>query len=286
MTDIRVEHDRIGLAQWRQNTTGTLGLVMTMGALHEGHLDLVREARAHCDNVLVTVFVNPLQFGEDEDLDRYPRDLTGDIKKLDAVHADVVFAPSVDVMYPQGKPMVTFNLGAVAADFEGKIRPDHFAGVAEIVTKMFNITRPDVAYFGQKDAQQLAVIRQVVRDLDMPLQISAVPIRRDVDGLALSSRNTYLTEEERASALAMPAALRLGVQEAATSGSAKQVLKVTKDALRAAEGIKIDYIDLVDPMTFQHISEVDGILTGCLIAAIRVGDTRLIDNQLVVLNRN
>lgn len=176
------------------NLEGDVALVMTMGALHDGHLSLVRAAREAAPNVVVSIFVNPLQFGPNEDFEAYPRDLEADLELLDTVGVDVVYAPEVEDVYPR-TTLVRIDPGPVAAIFEGKTRPTHFAGVLQVVHKVFNLVQPDVAFFGQKDAQQLALIRTMVADLDMPLEIRAVPIKREESGLAMSSRNTYLSEE-------------------------------------------------------------------------------------------
>ncbi|NJP53944.1 pantoate--beta-alanine ligase [Streptomyces sp. SBST2-5] len=202
-------HDALG----RHAVPGRTAVVMTMGALHEGHATLIRAAREHVGRegfVTVTVFVNPLQFGEGEDLDRYPRTLDADLKTAEQAGADIVFAPSAEEMYPGGRPEVTLRAGAMGERLEGAARPGHFDGMLTVVAKLLHLTRPDVAFFGQKDAQQLALIRRMVRDLNFGVEIVAVPTVREEDGLALSSRNRYLSPQERRTALALSRALFAG----------------------------------------------------------------------------
>ena len=272
---------RAELATWRNGVRGKLGLVMTMGALHEGHLDLVRAAKAQADTVLVTVFVNPTQFAPGEDYDTYPRDLAGDAAKLQAVGADALFAPTPEVMYPAGEALVRFDPGRAASILEGKTRPTHFAGVLLVVGKMFHLTRPDVAAFGKKDAQQLAIVSQMVTDLDFPLTILPVEIRREPDGLALSSRNRYLSPNERATALNLSQALKWGQENASRLGAGDLAAKV-RQRLEAVPGIDVDYVALVNPVGFVPIT---GDFRGRAILALaaKVGSTRLIDNMDVQL---
>ena len=221
---------------------------MTMGALHEGHLALVRAAKKAADNVVVSIFVNPLQFGPGEDYEAYPRDLEADLAFLEAVGVQAVYAPEAEDVYPRD-PLVRIDPGPMAAVLEGKTRPTHFAGVLQVVHKVLNLVRPDIAFFGQKDAQQLALIRTMAADLDMPVEIRAVPIERDVDGLALSSRNST----ERIEALALNQALAVGADAAQRGLSPKEVRDVAERHLREAPGVKIDYLALVDPETFAAI---------------------------------
>ncbi|WP_299295498.1 pantoate--beta-alanine ligase [uncultured Mobiluncus sp.] len=272
---------RVELATWRNGVGGKLGLVMTMGALHEGHLDLVRAAKAQADTVLVTVFVNPTQFAPGEDYDTYPRDLAGDAAKLQAVGADALFAPTPEVMYPAGEALVRFDPGRAASILEGKTRPTHFAGVLLVVGKMFHLTRPDVAAFGKKDAQQLAIVSQMVTDLDFPLTILPVEIRREPDGLALSSRNRYLSPNERDTALNLSQALKWGQENASRLGAGDLAAKV-RQRLEAVPGIDVDYVALVNPVGFVPIT---GDFRGRAILALaaKVGSTRLIDNMDVQL---
>lgn len=271
------------LAHALQKLEGDVALVMTMGALHDGHLSLVRAARESAPNVVVSIYVNPLQFAPGEDYEAYPRQLEADMALLDTVGVEVVYAPIDDDMYPR-EPLVRIHPGPVATVFEGKTRPTHFAGVLQIVHKVFNLVRPTYAFFGQKDAQQLALIRTMVADLDMPLEIRAVPIKRADDGLALSSRNSYLSASERQQALALSRSLAKGSEAAADGASAGEVLAAARTSLESAPGVKIDYIALVDPETFEKIEAApEGGMTGLLATAAWVGSTRLIDNLEVEL---
>lgn len=259
----------------RANGGASVALVPTMGALHRGHLSLVRTARSMADVVVVSIFVNPLQFGVNEDLDSYPRDLTADLDTLAGL-ADYVFAPTVDAMYPSGAPVVTIDPGPVARMFEGQARPRLFAGALTVVAKLLNIVRPDIAVFGEKDAQQVFLITAMVRDLNLPVAIVAAPLVRDTDGLALSSRNAYLSAAERSSALAISAAL------AAAEDNRHMGLQATISAAQAVlvgePGLDLDYLVAVDPDTFLPVGdEPHGDVR--LIVAAQVGSTRLIDNQ-------
>jgi pantoate--beta-alanine ligase len=233
---------------------GTVGLVPTMGAFHAGHLALFTAARQENDVVVASLFVNPAQFGADEDLDRYPHDEERDADLAEQAGVDILFAPRADEMYPDGYA-TWVDVGELGKRLEGEFRPDHFRGVATVCLKLFNMVEPDRAYFGQKDAQQAAVVKQLVRDLNLGLEIRVVPTVRDKDGLALSSRNAYLSPEEREAALALPRAL------------------ATKDVERAREllrGLEVDYVE-----------EADFNGRRVLAAAVRVGKTRLIDNVIL-----
>ncbi|SKC39623.1 pantoate--beta-alanine ligase [Krasilnikoviella flava] len=263
--------------------TDLRAVVMTMGALHDGHLQLVRQARETAGptgQVIVTIFVNPLQFGAGEDLDRYPRDLDGDVAKLASVGADLVFAPTPDVVYPDGDPIVRVSAGRIGEVLEGESRPGHLDGVLTVVLKLMHLTRPDAALFGEKDAQQLLAVRRMVRDLDVDVEVHGVPIVRDPDGLAMSSRNAYLSDDERASALALSRALRAGAD--AAGGGAPAVLEAASGILEAAAGVEIDYLALVDPTTVDPVP-ADFRGPALLLVAARTGATRLIDNQAVDL---
>jgi len=254
-------------------------VVMTMGALHEGHLALVRRAAQLADEVVVTIFVNPLQFGPTEDLDRYPRTLDADLARLAQTGAvDLVFAPSVTEKYPEGEPRVRVTAGDLGDVLEGASRPGHFDGMLTIVAKLLNLTRPDVAMFGQKDAQQLALVRRMVADLDLGAEIVAVPTVREPDGLALSSRNVYLSAEQRSSALVLSRALRAGV--AAATGGPQAVRAAAQAVLDDATGIELDYLALVDPATMRP-ADGDPERATLLAVAARVGPTRLIDNAVI-----
>ena len=277
----RVVRTRAELAGALADTPGRRAVVMTMGALHEGHLSLVRRAAELADQVIVTIFVNPLQFGAGEDLERYPRDLEGDVRLLSGAGADLVFAPDVAAVYPE-RPLVTVSAGPVAARFEGAVRPGHFDGVLTVVLKLMHLTRPDVALFGQKDAQQLAAIRRMVRDLDVGVEVVVGPIVRDVDGVALSSRNAYLDGEQRTHARALYRAV-LAAQAAAERGSGAAGVRGAAEQVLAAEpGVTPEYVALVDADTMTDVAP-DHVGPALLALAARVGGTRLIDNTMVVL---
>jgi pantoate--beta-alanine ligase len=261
---VKVVSTRADLAVARAELTGRVAVVMTMGALHEGHAELVRQARAQADAVLVTIFVNPLQFGPGEDLDRYPRTLQADLDLCEQEKADVVFTPLPEVVYPDGPPRVRVSAGRLGEVYEGASRPGHFDGVLTVVLKLLHLTRPDVALFGQKDAQQLAGIRRMVRDLDLPVEVVAVPTVREPDGLALSSRNAYLSDDERTAALALSRALALGEPAAGRA------------VLDREPGVEPDYLARVHSATFEDSPDGD-----LLVVAARVGTTRLIDSRLL-----
>ena len=256
-----------------------IGLVPTMGALHQGHLELVKAARRHADFIVATIFVNPLQFNQNADLDAYPRDEATDLNLLAATGADLVFAPGVSEMYPK-----TFStevkVGELTRYLDGPARPGHFEGVATVVTKLFNQAQPDIACFGEKDFQQLQVIRRLTRDLDLPIEIIPVPTVRDEDGLAMSSRNRYLTEKERVAAAMLPAALKDAVNALQSGIAAAPILEKTRAALRAAGFNPIDYVELCDSETLQPLPAArEGAR---LFAAAHLGHTRLIDNWPVL----
>jgi pantoate--beta-alanine ligase len=252
-------------------------VVMTMGALHEGHLALVRAARDSADEVLVTIFVNPLQFNEAADLDRYPRTLDADAALLDREGVDWVYAPDVDEVYPGGRPIVTVNAGAINDVFEGAHRPGHFDGVLTVVLKLMNLTRPDVALFGQKDAQQVIAIRTMCRDLNVPVEITVVPTVRDADGLALSSRNVFLNPAQRADALALSRALHAAEQAAMDGASAPLAVAAGRAVLDESPGVVPDYFAAIDPTSAQPVAD-DYRGEVVIAVAARVGETRLIDN--------
>jgi len=260
---------RAELAAARAGVAGSLALVPTMGALHDGHAELIRLAGTLADVVAVSIFVNPLQFGPAEDLDRYPRTPERDVELLDRLGVRLVFAPGVAEMYPDGRPAVTVDPGPLGALLEGASRPGHFAGVLTVVTKLLGLVRPDVAVFGEKDYQQLALIRRTVADLELGVRIVGGPTVRDSDGLALSSRNRYLSAEQRQQALALPRSLRAGADEG--SNGAGAVLKAATEALR---GIDVDYLALrgVD------LGPAPDAGPARLLVAARIGTTRLIDN--------
>ncbi len=253
-----------------------VGLVPTMGALHEGHLSLVRRAVAECDVVCATVFVNPLQFGPHEDFDAYPRDLDTDAALAAGAGAALLFAPLTAEMFP-AEPCTTVHVAGVSEGMEGASRPGHFDGVATIVTKLFAIAGPCRAYFGEKDFQQLAVVRQLVRDLSLPVDVVGCPTVRDVDGLALSSRNAYLTAEQRQSALVLHRALCAGAAAVAAGETDPATVAELMASIVAAEPeVQLDYAEAVDPRTLRRPAALDGEVR--LLVAARVGTTRLIDN--------
>lgn len=256
-----------------------IGFVPTMGALHEGHLSLVRIAGQRCPVVVVSIFVNPLQFGPAEDFSRYPREERRDLELLEEHGVDLVFLPSVEGMYPQGRS-TTVSVGKLATVAEGASRPGHFDGVATVVAKLFNLVEPDVAFFGQKDAQQVAVIEKVVADLSPPVEVVACPTIREPDGLALSSRNVNLDPEERQRATALWKALQAGRDAFDADAEWDSIEKIMWETMTSA-GIDPDYAHAVDPTTFERPRSRSEV---CLVVAARVGVTRLIDN--VLLNRS
>jgi pantoate--beta-alanine ligase len=271
---------RADLAAARALMRGPVVLAPTMGALHDGHAQLLRAARTLAGprgSVIVSIFVNPLQFGPGEDLDRYPRTLDEDLARCARAGADLVFAPSAAEMYPGGQPEVTIDPGPIGERFEGEFRPGFFGGVLTVVLKLLNLTRPAVAVFGQKDAQQLTLVRRMATDLNLDVVIEPVPTVRDPDGLAISSRNRYLSAADRAVALALPRALQAG--QAAAAAGADAVLAAARDVLRAQPALAVDYIALVDPGTFGPAEPGPALL----VAATRAGGTRLIDNLALVL---
>ncbi|MCB1504033.1 MAG: pantoate--beta-alanine ligase [Hyphomicrobiaceae bacterium] len=263
------------IAQFRKNGE-RVALVPTMGALHEGHLTLVRTAKRKAERVVVSIFVNPTQFGPNEDLARYPRDEAGDLAKLAEVGADLVWSPNPEEMYPAGFA-TSIEVKGAAEGLEGAFRPHHFGGVATVCCKLFSQVTPDVAVFGEKDYQQLCVIRQMVRDLNLPLAIHGVPTVREKDGLALSSRNRYLSAEERAAAPALAAAIRDVAQKAANGARQQSVIKSATAALKRAGFDPIDYIATADAETLSPWTSTSG-RPGRVLVAARLGTTRLIDN--------
>lgn len=252
-------------------------VVMTMGALHEGHLALVRAARAAADELVVTIFVNPLQFDDDGDLHRYPRTLEADCALLEPLGVDVVFAPDVAEVYAGGPPVVTVSAGVIGQVFEGAHRPGHFDGVLTVVAKLFNLTQPDVAFFGQKDAQQIIAIRTMVRDLSIPARVVAVPTVRAADGLALSSRNVFLSDKDRTRALVLSRALVAADACAHRGAPLSEVLELGRATLAEVPHVEVDYFDALDPVTAQAVGE-DYRGEAVIAVAARVGSTRLIDN--------
>ncbi len=259
---------------------GRLGLVPTMGYLHEGHLRLVRQARAECGVVAVSIFVNPTQFGPREDLSRYPRDLERDLRRLREEKVDLVFVPSVAEIYPNG--FSTFvDVRDVTEMLEGAARPGHFQGVATVVCKLFNIVQPTRAYFGQKDAQQIVVVRKMVRDLDMPLDVVVVPTMREPDGLAMSSRNVYLSAEQRRAATVLYRALNVAGERYAAGERDAEALRQAMHAVLNAEPLADpEYISVADALTLRELDHVGAAGALCSLA-VRFGTTRLIDNMML-----
>jgi len=254
-----------------------IGLVPTMGYLHDGHLSLIKKARRENDIVIMSNFVNPLQFGPKEDFATYPRDLDRDNKLAESAGVDYVFAPTTEEMYPQGYDTYVEVKGPITEKMCGKSRPGHFKGVTTVVLKLFLITQPDRAYFGQKDAQQAIVIRKMVTDLNVPVKIITCPIIREEDGLALSSRNTYLSSEERLQALALPRALSAGRDMIMKGETDPQKVRLhIKQILESSPGIRVDYVEVVDGDDLSDLSVIKGKVL--LAAAVYVGKTRLIDN--------
>jgi len=265
--------------RWRTAAAAPVGLVPTMGALHAGHLALIAAARARCATVIVSIFVNPLQFGPGEDLAGYPRDLPGDLDKLRAAGVDLVFTPDPGVFTPADLA-TTVSVSGITETLEGTSRPGHFDGVATIVTKLLGVAQPTAAFFGEKDFQQLVMIRRMVADLDLPVEIVGVPTVRAADGLALSSRNAYLSADERRRALALSTALRRAAD--AWTGDADAARTELRSALDAAPGIAVDYAEVIDPHTLATLHG-DGHTQARAVVAARVGRTRLIDNSLLEL---
>lgn len=269
-----IEEVRNQVKEWRKEGQ-TIGFVPTMGYLHEGHMSLI-DAAGENDKVVVSIFVNPMQFGPNEDLESYPRDLNHDAAKCEAHGVDLIFHPTPEEMY--GENFYSYvDMNTLTQELCGLSRPVHFRGVCTVVAKLFNIVTPDKAYFGQKDAQQLAIIKRMVKDLNMPIQVVGCPIIRETDGLAKSSRNTYLSEEEWKAALALSRSIFLG-EEMVEKGErdAKKVIKAMTAEIEKEPLAKIDYVKMVDLETMQQVEKIEGgILTAI---AVYIGKTRLIDN--------
>lgn len=273
-----IEEVRTQVKEWRKNGE-SVGLVPTMGYLHEGHQSLIKKSVEQNDKTVVSVFVNPMQFAPTEDLESYPRDLNADAKLCTETGADLIFNPEPEEMYKNGFCSFVDMIGPTA-ELCGKSRPIHFRGVCTVVSKLFNIVQPDRAYFGQKDAQQLAVIKRMVIDLNVPIEIIGCPIIREDDGLAKSSRNTYLNDEERKAALILSKTIFMGkklVEDGLTD--AKELVRLMKENIETEPLAKIDYVEVVD---FNDISVKDEISDNTLVAmAVYIGKTRLIDNFIV-----
>lgn len=261
----------------------TIGLVPTMGALHEGHRALIRAARLRCDALVVSIFVNPTQFGPHEDLATYPRSIVRDRALCRSEGVDVCFEPTVEAMYPSGfQTLVT--LPTIACRWEGEVRPHHFSGVATVVTKLFGIVRPRIAFFGQKDFQQSALVRQLTKDLNLGVEIVVCPTVREPDGLAISSRNIYLSQEDRIRAVTLYKSLQAGaeaIRRGVTDGATIQ--KTMLQTVRSEPAMTIDYLAVCDPQTLQPLSAVTSRVV--LLGAVRIGSVRLIDNLLTTAPR-
>ena len=273
---VRLVRTRAELAEARAALTGRIGLVPTMGALHAGHLANIAEARRRSDHTVVSIFVNPMQFDQSADLARYPRTLAADLAVCEEAGVDLVWAPEVDTVYQGGQPGVWVTAGPLAEQLEGPNRPGHFDGVLTVVTKLFTSVRPELACFGEKDYQQLTLIRRLVLDLDLPVEVVGVPIVRDPDGLALSSRNVFLSGAERARALSLSRALAAG-RAAATSPAA--VLDAAAKVLADTPGVDVEYLELRDPQLRPPPQRGPARL----LVAARVGNVRLIDNAGIEL---
>ena len=270
---------RAEVKKWRAEGL-KVGLVPTMGALHEGHLSLIKKAKAECDKVVVSVFVNPIQFGPSEDFDKYPRTLDADTKLCNNAGANLIFHPEPSEMYKDGFSSYV-DVNGLTDALCGLSRPGHFRGVCTVVTKLFNIVTPDKAYFGEKDAQQLAVIKRMVTDLNMNLEIVGCPIIREADGLAKSSRNTYLSPNTRQEALIISKSIFMGkklIEEG--ERDAAKVIQAIKDSINSSSLMDIDYVEIVDVNTMQSISEIKGEIL-CAVAVRANGEARLIDNFMM-----
>jgi len=259
----------------RLSLDGTVGLVPTMGFLHEGHLSLIRQAREECDHVVVSIFVNPTQFGKNEDLSKYPRDIDRDLKLIEPF-TDLVWMPTTEIMYPQGY-QTWVEVEAITSPLEGAMRPGHFKGVTTVVAKLFNGVQPHKAYFGQKDAQQVAVIRQMVRDLNFPLEVVVCPIVREEDGLAMSSRNVYLDQKQRKAATVLFRSLS-AAKEIYETGErdAEKIRGKMKEVLTSEPLADVQYVSCADYDTLEELDEIKG--KALLSLAVFIGKTRLIDN--------
>lgn len=271
---------RAQVKEWK-NQGLTVGLVPTMGYLHEGHQSLIKKAVEENDRVVVSVFVNPIQFAPNEDLETYPRDLEADERLCDSTGADLIFHPTPDEMYPDGFS-THIQMDNLTKELCGKTRPTHFGGVCTVVGKLFNIIQPDKAYFGQKDAQQLAIIKRMVRDLNFDIEIVGCPIIREPDGLAKSSRNTYLNADERKAALILSKAIKLG-EELVADGerNAQTVIKAMTDKINTEPLARIDYVNVVDALSIEPLDVVKGEVLVAI--AVYIGKTRLIDNFITAI---
>lgn len=279
MRIIRTINDMKAVIKYQKKMNKTIGFVPTMGYLHEGHLSLARQSIRENDFTVMSIFVNPTQFGPNEDYDRYPRDMDRDMQLAEQAGVDIVFAPGVREMYPEGYKTYV-NVEGITGILCGKSRPGHFKGVATVVCKLFNIIEPEKAYFGQKDAQQVAVIRQMVRDLNMDIEVISCPIVREPDGLAMSSRNVYLNPEQRKAALVLSRSL-FGAEELIRNGERRKdkVLQYIKNNISSKDLAEIDYIEIVNADTLEPVHAIENRVLIAL--AVKFGQTRLIDNVIV-----
>lgn len=282
MTALTVTTTRSELATARARLTGRVAVVMTMGALHDGHARLIRAARDLADAVIVTVFVNPLQFGPNEDFDRYPRTPEADLAVCEAEGVELVFMPPVNEVYPDDETVDRLSAGDLGNRYEGEFRPGHFDGVVTVVSRLLDLTRPALAIYGEKDAQQLALIRRMAAERHPDVEIVGLPTVREPDGLARSSRNRYLSDDDRTVALAISRALQTGAAAASTGAAA--VLMAARDVLDQTRGLSVDYLAVVDSASWEPAGESTRDAT--VIVAARVGSTRLIDNVHVILDGN
>jgi pantoate--beta-alanine ligase len=269
----------------RAALSGRIGLVPTMGALHDGHLSLVRAAQQANDAVIVTIFINPAQFAADEDLSKYPRDLPGDLDKLAAAGVDLVFTPTPDVMYPPGF-QTWVNVTQVSQGLEGAARPDHFRGVATVVSKLFNLTQPQAAYFGQKDAQQVVVVKRMTHDLNFPLKIVVCPTAREIDGLALSSRNVYLSPEQRAAVPVLYQSLNMAAKLYEQGERSPVELRRRIQAMISEQPLaQLEYVSVADAATLHEL-DTSSDMPMLVSLTARFGMTRLLDNMLLPVHLN
>lgn len=280
---MQVFHNVDKMQQWSQEQKRqgkSIGLVPTMGSLHQGHLSLVKEAGKNCDIVIVSIFVNPIQFCDGEDYEEYPRDVEKDKSLLEDYQVDAIFAPLVAEMYPSGYNTFVELQGEITQKLCGKSRVGHFRGVSTVVSKLFNICLPDKAFFGQKDAQQAMIIEKMVRELNFPLTIVRVPIVRESDGLAMSSRNIYLNKEERKQALVLNKSLK-SAKQAVSDGERKvaKIKELIRQIITESSLAKIDYVEIFDAINMEDIEEIED--RALIALAVKFGDTRLIDNLLV-----
>lgn len=278
-TIIRIDEMRNEIQQYKKQGK-SIGMVPTMGYLHEGHLSLIRRAAEENDVVVVSIFVNPIQFGPGEDFEKYPRDIEADTKAAGSAGTDIIFTPAADEMYPKGFSTFTEVGAGLTGVLCGRTRPGHFRGVTTVLTKLFNIVTPDRAYFGQKDAQQAIVVQTMVRELNFGIDIVVCPIVREADGLAMSSRNTYLSAKERTRALVLSRSLKEAEQM--VIGGVRDASQIREHIIRnikGTEGAELDYVELADARTLEPVNEIKGRVLAAL--AVRFGRTRLIDNTVL-----